>query len=80
MNYWSLLELVWIIEACFNLYESWKFILTCMNYLSLFCVEPSRQRWFYAGRLLSDKIRIEDAKIPKNYVIQVIVAPEPTES
>lgn len=43
-------------------------------------VEPSRQRWFYAGRLLSDKIRIEDAKIPKNYVIQVIVAPEPTES
>jgi hypothetical protein len=36
-------------------------------------VEPSRQRWFYAGRLLSDKIRIEDAKIPKNYVIQVIV-------
>lgn len=43
-------------------------------------VPPSRQRWFYSGRLLSDKIRIEDAKIPKNNVIQVIVSPEPTES
>ncbi|XP_005100742.1 ubiquitin domain-containing protein 2 [Aplysia californica] len=37
-------------------------------------VEPQRQRWFYAGRLLNDKLRIEDAKIPKNHVVQVIVS------
>ncbi|XP_060063592.1 ubiquitin domain-containing protein 2-like [Ylistrum balloti] len=39
-------------------------------------VEPARQRWFFAGRMLSDKLRIEDIKIPKSYVIQVIVSPE----
>lgn len=38
-------------------------------------VEPHRQRWFYAGRLLNDKLRIEDTKIPKNHVVQVIVSP-----
>jgi hypothetical protein len=37
-------------------------------------VEPERQRWFYAGRLLNDKLHIEDAKIPKNHVVQVIVS------
>lgn len=37
-------------------------------------VDPERQRWFYAGRMLSDKLRIEDAKIPKNHVVQVIVS------
>lgn len=37
-------------------------------------VEPEHQRWFYSGRLLSDKLRIEDAKIPKNHVVQVIVS------
>lgn len=41
-------------------------------------VDPERQRWFYAGRLLNDKLRIEDAKIPKNHVVQVIVSlPKP---
>ncbi|RUS79441.1 hypothetical protein EGW08_012782 [Elysia chlorotica] len=37
-------------------------------------VEPHRQRWFYAGRMLSDKLHIEDCKIPKNHVVQVIVS------
>lgn len=40
-------------------------------------IDPSRQRWFFAGKMLSDKLRVEDAKIPKNCVIQVIVSPEP---
>ncbi|KAJ8316946.1 hypothetical protein KUTeg_004850 [Tegillarca granosa] len=39
-------------------------------------IDPSRQRWFFAGKMLSDKLRVEDAKIPKNCVIQVIVSPE----
>ena len=39
-------------------------------------IEPQRQRWFFAGRLLGDKLRVEDTKIPKNYVVQVIVSPE----
>ncbi|KAK0044149.1 ubiquitin domain-containing protein 2 [Biomphalaria pfeifferi] len=37
-------------------------------------VDPHRQRWYYAGRLLNDKLRIEDARIPKNHVVQVIVS------
>ncbi|ESO87853.1 hypothetical protein LOTGIDRAFT_219753 [Lottia gigantea] len=39
-------------------------------------VEVLRQRWYFAGKLLSDKLRIEDAKIPKGNVIQVIVTQE----
>ena len=38
--------------------------------------EPTRQRWYYSGRLLSDKMRIEEAKIPKGFVVQVIISPE----
>ena len=37
-------------------------------------VEPHKQRWFYAGRLLNDKLRMEDAGIPRNHVVQVIVS------
>ncbi|XP_048758765.1 ubiquitin domain-containing protein 2-like isoform X2 [Ostrea edulis] len=40
-------------------------------------IEPRRQRWYFSGRLLGDKLRLEDAKIPKNCVVQVIVSPEP---
>jgi hypothetical protein len=40
-------------------------------------VEPSKQRWFYAGRMLTDKMTVEDAKIQKGFVIQVIL-PQPT--
>ncbi|PVD30663.1 hypothetical protein C0Q70_09936 [Pomacea canaliculata] len=39
-------------------------------------VEPERQRWFFSGKLLNDKLRIEDAKIPKGFVVQVIVSPQ----
>lgn len=38
-------------------------------------IEPSRQRFFYAGKMLNDKLKIEDVKIPKGNVIQVIVTP-----
>ena len=42
-------------------------------------IEPSRQRWFFSGKLLTDKTKFEDAKIPKGFVVQVIVAqPNPT--
>lgn len=40
-------------------------------------VEPSKQRWFYAGKMLTDKTTIAEAKIPKGYVVQVIL-PQPT--
>lgn len=39
-------------------------------------IESSRQRWYFSGKLLQDKVKIEDAKIPKGFVVQVIVAPE----
>ena len=35
--------------------------------------EPSRQRWYYGGKLLSDKMRIGDANIPTGFVIQCVV-------
>ncbi|XP_070539632.1 ubiquitin domain-containing protein 2-like [Ptychodera flava] len=38
-------------------------------------IEPSRQRWFFSGRLLNDKTKIEEAKIPKGFIVQVVVAP-----
>ena len=37
-------------------------------------IEPSRQRWFFGGRLISDKLRMEDTKIPKGCLVQVIVS------
>lgn len=39
-------------------------------------LEPSRQRWFFGGKLLGDKLHIEEAKILPGYVVQVIVNPE----
>ncbi|XP_023709615.1 ubiquitin domain-containing protein 1 isoform X2 [Cryptotermes secundus] len=36
-------------------------------------LEPSRQRWFFGGKLLGDKLRVEEAKIMPGYVVQVIV-------
>lgn len=35
--------------------------------------EPSRQRWYYGGKLLRDKLRIADAKVPPGHVIQCVV-------
>ncbi|XP_040604359.1 ubiquitin domain-containing protein 2 isoform X3 [Mesocricetus auratus] len=37
-------------------------------------VEPSSQRWFFSGRPLTDKMKLEELKIPKDYVVQVIVS------
>ncbi|KAL1122832.1 hypothetical protein AAG570_003158 [Ranatra chinensis] len=39
-------------------------------------LEPSKQRWFFGGKLLGDKLHVEDAKISPGYVVQVIVNPE----
>ena len=39
-------------------------------------IEASRQRWYFSGRLLPDKLHIEDAKIPKGFIVQVIVNPD----
>ncbi|XP_063220651.1 ubiquitin domain-containing protein 1 [Bacillus rossius redtenbacheri] len=41
-------------------------------------LEPSRQRWFFGGKLLGDKLRIEEAKVLPGYVVQVIVNNEQT--
>lgn len=37
-------------------------------------IEVSRQRWFFSGKLLTDKMRLQDAKIQKDFVVQVIVS------
>nr|XP_025865355.1 ubiquitin domain-containing protein 2 [Vulpes vulpes] len=37
-------------------------------------VEPSSQRWFFSGRPLTDKMKLEELKIPKDYVVQVIMS------
>lgn len=37
-------------------------------------VEPSGQRWFFSGRPLTDKMKLEELKIPKDYVVQVIMS------
>lgn len=38
------------------------------------CLESSQQRWFFGGRVLGDKLHIEDAKIPRGHVVQVVLA------
>merc|ERR1719369_151347 len=35
--------------------------------------EPRRQRWYFGGKLLGDKVQISDANIPSGFVIQCIV-------
>lgn len=39
-------------------------------------VDACCQRWFYGGKLLGDKILIEDAQIQPQYIVQVIVNTE----
>lgn len=36
--------------------------------------EPSRQRWYYGGKLLGDKLKLGDAGIPSGYVVQCIIS------
>lgn len=40
-------------------------------------IEPWRQRWFYGGKLLGDRLLVEEAKITPGYVVQVIVSTDP---
>lgn len=39
-------------------------------------VDACCQRWFYGGKLLGDKILVEDAQIQPQYIVQVIVNTE----
>ncbi|XP_030630344.1 ubiquitin domain-containing protein 1 [Chanos chanos] len=36
-------------------------------------IDVGHQRWFFSGKLLTDKTRLQDTKIQKDFVIQVIV-------
>ncbi|XP_074641104.1 ubiquitin domain-containing protein 2-like [Tubulanus polymorphus] len=38
-----------------------------------FNIDPRFQRWFFSGRLLSNKMTIDECKIPKGFVVQVII-------
>ena len=38
-------------------------------------IDATHQRWFFSGKLLTDKTRLQDTKIQKDFVIQVIVNP-----
>ncbi|XP_028459504.1 ubiquitin domain-containing protein 1a isoform X1 [Perca flavescens] len=40
-------------------------------------IDVTRQRWFFSGKLLTDKTRLQDAKIQKDFVVQVIVNMNP---
>ncbi|XP_067277863.1 ubiquitin domain-containing protein 1a isoform X1 [Pseudorasbora parva] len=37
-------------------------------------IDTANQRWFFSGKLLTDKTRLLDTKIQKDFVIQVIVS------
>lgn len=39
-------------------------------------VDACCQRWFYGGKLLGDKISVEDAQVQPGYIVQVIVNTE----
>ncbi|XP_041942776.1 ubiquitin domain-containing protein 1 [Alosa sapidissima] len=43
-------------------------------------IEAAHQRWFFSGKLLTDKTRLQDTKIQKDFVIQVIVNQPPTDT
>lgn len=41
-------------------------------------IDVTRQRWFFSGKLLTDKTRLQDTKIQKDFVVQVIVNVNPS--
>ncbi|XP_022618542.1 ubiquitin domain-containing protein 1-like isoform X3 [Seriola lalandi dorsalis] len=41
-------------------------------------IDVIRQRWFFSGKLLTDKTRLQDTKIQKDFVVQVIVNVNPS--
>lgn len=57
-------------------------LLNILSHISIFHfqaqenVDACCQRWFYSGKLLGDKILIEDAQIQSGYIVQVIVNTE----
>lgn len=36
-------------------------------------IDVSCQRWFFSGKLLTDKTHLQDTKIQKDFMVQVIV-------
>ncbi|XP_061545414.1 ubiquitin domain-containing protein 1a isoform X4 [Phycodurus eques] len=40
-------------------------------------IDVCHQRWFFSGKLLTDKTQLQDAKIQKDFVVQVIVNKKP---
>lgn len=38
-------------------------------------LEPFRQRWFFGGKLLADRMRVDQAQLQMGFVVQVAVAP-----
>jgi len=35
--------------------------------------DPSTQRWYFGGKLLGDRMRVEEADVPQGFVIQCII-------
>lgn len=60
-----------------NVYTSDTILKIKKKLYKMESIEPQKQRWFFAGKLLTDKMTIEETKIQKGYVVQVIV-PQPT--
>lgn len=36
-------------------------------------IDPTWQRWFFSGKLLTDRMKLQETKIQKDFVVQVIV-------
>lgn len=36
--------------------------------------EPKDQRWYFGGRLLNDKLKMEDIKLQPAFVVQVVTS------
>lgn len=58
-------------------------IYELINYLNIVCIVQAQenvdaccQRWFYSGKLLGDKIQVDEAHIQSGYIVQVIVNTE----
>jgi len=37
-------------------------------------IDIYRQRWYFGGRLLNDKMKVEDLKLQNGFVIQVVIS------
>jgi putative protein kinase ArgK-like GTPase of G3E family len=47
-----------------------------LRFQSMEGIQVSQQRWYFGGKLLGDKLRIEEVKIHHGYIIQVVVNQE----